>query len=83
MKEPWDYAYRNRWTGFGDTCNDMIIRIIITEREWLHGITVIKKNRYGCSLGLGKISALWSSNASLPGEHHRLRSLFGAFSIEP
>jgi hypothetical protein len=53
MKKARYYANRDSWTGFSDACNDVIIQIIIGEREWIHRITIIKQDRYSCSLGLG------------------------------
>jgi hypothetical protein len=45
----------------------MIIRVIISEDKWVHGITITKKDRYSYSLGLGKSSALRAGNPAFPG----------------
>ena len=73
MKKARCYAVRDRRTCLNNTCNDVIIRIIIGEREWVHEISVIKQDRYGGSLGLGQISAPGSGNPAFPGQLDCLR----------
>ena len=82
MKKTRFYADRDSWTCFSDACNDVIVRIIIGERDRVHRMTIIKQDRYSCSLGLGEISAPRPGNPALPGEHHRLRCFFWAFPLK-
>ena len=67
MKEARRYADRNSWTGLSDTGNDMIIRVIIRKENRVHDITVIKKDRYRCSLGLLEIGSRRPANPTFPG----------------
>jgi hypothetical protein len=67
MKEARHYAYQNRWTTFSHTGNDMIVRIIIGEKKWVHGIAVIKKDRHSSALGLGKSGTRRPGNPAFPG----------------
>ncbi|HJO54614.1 MAG TPA: hypothetical protein QF373_08930 [Verrucomicrobiota bacterium] len=66
MKEARRYANRNGWTGLSDTGNNMIIWVIIRKEKWVHGITVIKKDRHSSALGLVKSGTCRPGNPAFP-----------------